>query len=207
MKKLIKIILFSGVIIVVLLLALVIILPNIIGPLNPKYYKVAELTENFNKKRKEIYEVKRYFKALAPQYKDVDIEFDGNKIARLEIMPRDTGKGSNLAVEFLDWNIPVGSKKSDSLMKVLGWNNAKLKALQDKLDKANCISITNTEPAKIGFKRSGFGMYFFNVFDKPLGDSLRTKYNDSCTYIYVNRNLVLEYGGGAIGPQCFSEFK
>ncbi|QRQ63852.1 hypothetical protein [Sphingobacterium multivorum] len=45
--------------------------------------------------------------------------------------------------------------------------------------------------------------YSFNVFDKPIADSLKTAYNDGCTYIMVNDRLVLEYGGGAIGSQCF----
>jgi hypothetical protein len=40
-------------------------------------------------------------------------------------------------------------------------------------------------------------------FDDPIADSLKIKYNDGCTYILVDNRLVLEYGGGAIGPQCF----
>jgi hypothetical protein len=47
------------------------------------------------------------------------------------------------------------------------------------------------------------GRYSFNLFDKPIADSLKTAYNDGCTYIMVNDRLVLEYGGGAIGSQCF----
>jgi len=47
------------------------------------------------------------------------------------------------------------------------------------------------------------GMYSYNVFDKTIADSLKNHYNDSCTYILYNDKLVLEYGGGAIGSQCF----
>jgi hypothetical protein len=78
-----------------------------------------------------------------------------------------------------------------------------LKTLKEKLDKANCIQIESGEPAKIGFQRSGMGMYSFNVFDNPIPDSLRNNYNDSCTYIMATDRLVLEYGGGAVGSQCF----
>lgn len=205
MKKWMKITLISGGVGVGLLtIGVIIALIILIWPLpGGSGYTTGELIESFNEKRKEIYEVKRYFEALAPVNKDVNIEFDGSEITRLEITPRDTGKGSNLAVEFLDWNIPIGTKKADSIIKVLGWNSAKLEVLRDKLDAANCISITNEEPAKIGLKRSTLGMYFFNVFTKPIGDSSIAMYNDSCTYIFINRNLVLEYGGGAVGPQCF----
>ena len=36
---------------------------------------------------------------------------------------------------------------------------------------------------------------------KPETD--RSVFNDSCQYILVDKSLALEYGGGAIGPQCF----
>ncbi|QHS57660.1 hypothetical protein GWR56_19705 [Mucilaginibacter sp. 14171R-50] len=168
-------------------------------------YNAASLIENFNNKQTEIYNAKKYFKSIVPKYKEVEIEFEGDKIERLVIMPQDTGRGSNTAVEFQDWNIPIKSAKADSLLKVLGWSDNSLQTLRNKLDDANCISITSAEPSQIGFKRSGMGMYYFNVFDKPIPDSLKSRYNDSCTYIYANKHLVLEYGGGAIGPQCFGK--
>ena len=91
----------------------------------------------------------------------------------------------------------------DSIIKPMGWTRETLKTLKEKLDKANCIQIESGEPAKIGFQRSGMGMYSFNVFDNPIPDSLRNNYNDSCTYIMATDRLVLEYGGGAVGSQCF----
>ena len=71
------------------------------------------------------------------------------------------------------------------------------------MDKADCIQIESGEPTKIGWQRSGMGMFSYNVFDKPIPDSLKKQYNDSCTYIFYNKKLVLEYGGGAVGSQCF----
>lgn len=44
-------------------------------------------------------------------------------------------------------------------------------------------------------------MYSLNLFDKPIPDSLKNHYNDSCTHFMENDKLVLEYGGGAIGSQ------
>jgi hypothetical protein len=170
-----------------------------------KHYNLTELIENFNKNRTEIYEVRDYFKSIIPKYKMVDIEFDDDNIARLVISPVDTGKGSDLTLNFQDWNIPIKSPKTDSLLKVLGWTRSNLDQLKSLLDNANCISINNKEPAEIGFKRSGMGMYFFNIFEHPIPDSLKSRYNDSCTYVYVNKNLVLEYGGGAVGGQCFAK--
>ncbi|MDF2434431.1 MAG: hypothetical protein JWP44_4062 [Mucilaginibacter sp.] len=168
-----------------------------------KRYDTSDLIKNFNEKRNEIYEVKNYINKIVPKYRNVDIEFNNDKeIGRLVIAPIDTGRGSDLTV-FEDWNLKIKSKKVDSLLSILGWSNKTLDTLKEKLDDANCISVESGEPAKIGFKRSGMGIYFFNVFNKPISDSLKRKYNDSCTYIYVNNKLILEYGGGAIGPQCF----
>ncbi len=31
--------------------------------------------------------------------------------------------------------------------------------------------------------------------------------DNGCTYSFYKDNMVLEYGGGAIGPQCFEDFK
>ena len=104
---------------------------------------------------------------------------------------------------FLEWHLKINSERMDSIIKNIGWTKETLKSIKEKLDRANCIQIESGEPAKIGFQRSGMGMYSFNVFDNPIPDSLRDHYNDSCTYILVNDRLVLEYGGGAIGPQCF----
>ncbi len=164
-----------------------------------------DLIENFNKKSTEISDLRSYFKHIVPANKNIEIEFDNDEISRLVIAPNDIGKNANTAVEFEDWNIDVNSKKMDSLLVVLNWSKDGLNTLKQKLEYANCISIASGEPTVIGFKRSGLGMYFFDVFDKPISDDKIERYNDSCTYILVNRKLVLEYGGGAIGPQCFSK--
>ena len=104
---------------------------------------------------------------------------------------------------FLEWDLEIKTERMDSILKPIGWTRETLKTLKDKLDNADCIQIESGEPTKIGFKRSGMGMYSFNVFDKPIPDNLIEQYNDSWTYILVNKRLALEYGGGAIGSQCF----
>jgi len=161
------------------------------------------LVRQFNRKSNEIYEVKRYINSIVPKYKNVEIEFEsGEEIANIVISPIDTGRGADLTVSGGS-NFKIESKKADSLLLILGWKIGTFDALKEKLDDANCISIESGEPAKIGYKRSGLGMYFFNVFDKPIPDSLKSRYNDSCRYLYANQKLVLEYNGGAVGGQCF----
>ncbi|WP_120257099.1 hypothetical protein [Sphingobacterium detergens] len=161
-----------------------------------KDYSVSELKENFEEKKAEIYELKNYINKIIPPDKLVEIEFEDNNTLGIFHVKVDDNFESN-------WDVKINSSKADTLLQKLGWTTRTLKTLKEKLDKANCIGITSGEPCQISFQRSGMGRYSFNVFDKPIPDSLKTSYNDGCSYIMVNDKLVLEYGGGAIGGDCF----
>ena len=140
------------------------------------------------------------FKQISPKDKSIDIEFeDDHTLSRLGIRTVD----STSRFLFLKWDLAINSHQMDSTLKTLEWTAETLSTLKDKLDQADCIHIESGEPTRIGFKRSGMGMYFFNVFENPIPDDLKRHYNDSCKYILVHSQLVLEYGGGAIGGHCF----
>lgn len=98
----------------------------------------------------------------------------------------DSSAGDITEPMFLEWDLSTKTAKMDSLIKPLGWSRATLAELKEKLDNAGCIQIESGEPTKIGFKRSGMGIYFFNVFDNPMPDSLKRHYDEMCTYIYVD---------------------
>jgi hypothetical protein len=173
-----------------------------------KDYSVSDLKENFEKNKTEIYELKQYFNEIVPKNRFVEIEFeDDNRLERFGIRALDSTAGNPNGPMFLEWDLKTNTAKMDSLIQPMGWTRETLKELKEKLDNADCIQIESGEPTKIGFKRSGMGMYSFNVFDQRIPDNLIEQYNDSCTYILVNRKLVLEYGGGAIGSQCFYNLK
>lgn len=101
----------------------------------------------------------------------------------------------------------IHSRKTDSLLTVIDWTKNDLKILKDKLDDANCISVSSGNPITIGWQRSGMGKFSYEIFNQNLTDSLLSQYNDGCMYIYYKDNVVLEYGGGAIGLQCFPEYQ
>lgn len=171
-----------------------------------KDYSVSELKDNFYSREVEIRELKRYYNSIIPPNKSIEIEFKNNRtLGRFGI--ETYNPETKATTRFLDWNIAINSNTMDSLLNTIGWTQNHLKELKKKLDNANCIQIESGEPTKIGFKRSGMGMYSFNVFDEAIPDSLKSHYNDSCRYIIANEKLVLEYGGGAIGPQCFYNLK
>lgn len=173
-----------------------------------KDYSVSDLKDNFEENKIEIYELKRYFNEIVPKNRFVEIEFnDDNTLGRFGIRPLDSTAGDINGPMFLEWDLQINTQRMDSIIQPMGWTRETLNTLKEKLDRANCIQIESGEPAKIGFQRSGMGMYSFNIFDRPIPDSLKAKYNDSCTYILANDRLVLEYKGGAVGSQCFYNLK
>lgn len=166
-----------------------------------KIYSTSELKEEYFSKEIEIKELVSYYNKIKPKNYSIDIEFkDDETLDRLQIT---TNKDSTYNVTYQGWDVRVADLQNDSLKNILNWEVDVVKELKVKLDKANCISVEDGEPIKIGFKRSGLGMYSFNIFQKTQTD--RGEYNNKCEYILVNRNLMLEYGGGAIGPQCFPD--
>ncbi len=161
-----------------------------------KHYSKHDLIDNYNQNATQIADLKTYVNSIVPSNKKVDIEFEGNnKLLIFHLM--DNGNYDS------NWDLKLKSKKTDTLLTRLNWTKETLKTLKEKLDAANCISVKSGEPCIIGFQRSGMGKYFYNIFDKPIPDSLKSNYNDSCTYILYSDKVILEYGGGAIGPQCF----
>ncbi len=165
-----------------------------------KKYSKEDLIKNYIANTKAIDDLKNYVSKAIPSNKSVDIEFDGdNSLAYFHVIV-DGGYDSN-------WNIKLGSRKVDTLLNELGWTRKDLSTLKEKLNNANCISVKSGEPFTIGCQRSGMGMYSYKLFNHSLSDSLKRKYNDGCNYLYYKENVVLEYGGGFMGPQCFEDFK
>ena len=164
----------------------------------PSYNK-KDLIENYEERKEEILEAKNYFKSILPNGASVTIEFDNDKELGIFHVKVDSIYQSN-------WNLKLKSPKVDSLLTELKWTTKELKILKEKLDKANCISIGGNDPVVIGWQRSGMGMFSYVIFDQDLTKNKIKEYNDGCTYIFYKDNVVLEYGGGAIGMQCFPEF-
>ena len=125
-----------------------------------KEYSVSDLKDNFEKNETEIYELKRYFNEIVPKNRFVEIEFsDDNTLGRFGIKALGSTAGDPNGTMFLEWDLKINTQRMDSIVKLIGWSRETLKTLKEKLDKANCIQIESGEPAKIGFQRSGMGMY------------------------------------------------
>lgn len=167
-------------------------------------YSKRDLIDNFNKRKDQIFTLRNYFKSIAPKYKEVEIEFSNDKtLGRFSVSSIDSVTGNVKYPIFVRWRLEVSSSQVDSVIRSMNWSQQTLRTLKEKLDSAHCISIRSGEPCQIGFQRSGMGMYFYDLFTNPIPDAEKDRFNNGCRYIFYNPILVLEYGGGAIGPQCF----
>ncbi|MBO9675800.1 MAG: hypothetical protein J7577_20305 [Sphingobacteriaceae bacterium] len=163
------------------------------------HYSKQDLVRNFRSKTKEIYELKAYAELVIPKDKSVTIEFQDDNELFIFHLSDEKGRSYN-------WNIKVNSKKADSLLAELRWTKQTLTQLKEKMDNANCVFVENGEPFTVGYQRSGMGMYLYNLFDKPLTDSLKNIYDDGCAHILYNEKVALEFSGGAVGQQCFDGY-
>ena len=188
-----------------------------------------DLITNYESKQLEINQLYTYVNDITADDKFFRIEFESDEkieyffvtIKRIDSLTGHTCY-TNIVADG-DYNrgfignrhLDIESQSVDNLLNWLGWTRDELNTLKQKLDNANCISVESgacaqsvhlrkmESPMTIGYKRVGLGMYFYNIFSQSLSGSLKNKYNDGCKYIFYKNNIVLEYRGGAIGPQCF----
>jgi len=170
----------------------------------PASHSKKDLIDNFEKRTTQILAVRDYFNSIVSNNKSVDIEFSSDTIiARLEVFGLDSVTRRMQFPVFTKWGLSIQSPQVDSILHALYWSQETLITLKKKLDEANCISVRNGTPCRVGFQRSGMGMYFYDLFLTPLSDRLKDTYNNRCSYIFYKPTVVLEYMGGAIGSQCF----
>lgn len=169
-----------------------------------------ELIDNYERKSKEISILKMKYSNLVPDSLIVSIEFNPeNRIIstpesiNLKVFRKNPNGQSTVINQ--EWNLKKKSNKLAEILPIIGWNHNHLDEIKELLDSANCMSIQNGEITTIGFARSGMGKYFYKVFDKNLTDIQIKEYNNGCTYIYYKDNIVLGYGGGAVGSLCFPD--
>lgn len=184
-----------------------------------------DLINNFEQKKTEVLKLKSEYNKIIPSNYEVEIEFNPEnkfinepksidlKIFRKKLIKKNSNK-KDISQEINDselvsqnWNLEFNSSVLKKEMKKIGWDQKTLKYIQKLLIDANCISIKNGKITNIGFARSGMGKYFYNIFENKLSQKEISEFNDGCTFIYYKDNIVLEYGGGAVGPQCFPDNK
>jgi hypothetical protein len=167
-----------------------------------------ELIKNIDLNYPQIKYLKATYAKLVPSKFTVSIEFKPPDVFETTDETIDMSISTMLNAErkfTQDWSMPYHSLKLDSMLKQVNWNYETLKTIKKLLTSAHCISIENGEPATIGFARGGMGKYSYDLFNHNLTGIEIKNYNKGCEHIFYKRNIVLEYGGGAFGRQCFEK--
>ena len=162
----------------------------------PMYTK-EDLIKNYEKNFQAIEAVKAHIEQITPPGTLVHIRFEGDKLRLFNV------KGPKEQNYHKNRDLTLNDEKTQLLLKKLKWDLSTLKMLKQKLDKANCISISNKKPVTIGWQVSGIDMLYYKIFDQNLSDRLIKYYNQSCAHIFYKNNVVLEHRGGATNSDCF----
>jgi hypothetical protein len=167
-----------------------------------------KLIQNIDSNYKKVIYLKNEYSKLVPKNYIVSIEFNPaitlfktKESIDLKIEKNENNKNTVSQ----EWNLVYNSNKVNQMLKPLNWDSDALKMVKKLLEEAKCVSIENGEIATIGFARSGMGKYYYKIFNGNLTDEQIKDYNDGCTFIFYKNNIVLEYGGGAAGSQCFPD--
>ncbi|MFD0860579.1 hypothetical protein ACFQ1M_00040 [Sungkyunkwania multivorans] len=183
----------------------------------------SDLIANYEEHSTEIMNVKNYFEQIVPENFNVRIRYESSDEIDLIVYER-LNDSTDKELLFRKWNIDIdnyieepqsdydkkyhGKTNSFELTKTkLNWTNETIEELYDKLEIADCIGISNWEPVEIEYGYNGLGVYSYKIFNEKLNGELIEKYNDGCNDIYYKDNIVLSYAGGAIGMQCFEDYK
>lgn len=174
-------------------------------------YDKQDLIDNYEQNKNEILEVKNFIESKISSDNYIDIELQNIEGGLMdEILGRNKLQYFHIEADDKyenNWNVDIDSKKTDTLLAKINWTRDDLRILRTKLKKANCISISNNKPITIGWQRSGMGKYFYRIFNFTPNDSIKNRFNNGCTQSYYKDNVVLEFGGGAFGIQCFRDYK
>ena len=162
------------------------------------------MAKHYEKHHTEMEELHRYLQSAVADSCAVTLEFKGN---RLEMFHVCAGEGDEHHYSNF-WNEEAREKK-DSLMRVVGLEQEEYDGIRRRLKKMGCIGIeySQTTPnlVKIWFRRVDMGRYDYIISEHPMTDEEKSTAMENLDLIPYNDHCTFRYGGGAIGPQMFSQ--
>lgn len=158
-----------------------------------------DVVSNWEQNKDKIISSKQHFKSLINKSYFVYIEFGSSGMINDIQLTQFGDDNIHLSAK----NVTLNSLPIKEICRYLNCGIADLRIVYENLNNTNCCSIANSDPFHVGLERDGPGKYSYAIFDGPIADSMFKVYNDTCRFKYYDPNLLLEYRGGATGPQCF----
>lgn len=169
-------------------------------------YGLEEMIENYERREIKIAEVREYLDSIVPENTKVDIEFGKSKHINIFHYHLEGSLFRN-EVSRENWDLEYDSDETINLLEKLNWTIIDLKTLRSKLDEANCISVNNGQPYRIGFQRDFMAKYYYLLYDQKLSKEQQIESTDNCTLLFYKDHIVFSYESGTIGSMCTNEFK
>ena len=162
------------------------------------------MAKHYEKHHTEMEELHRYLQSAVADSCAVTLEFKGN---RLEMFHVCAGEGDEHHYSNF-WNEEAREKR-DSLMCVVGLTQEEYDGIRQRLKKMGCVGIeysqTTPDLVKIWFRRVGMGRYDYIINSRSMTDEEKSTAMENLDLIPYNDHCTFQYGGGAIGPQTFSQ--
>jgi hypothetical protein len=156
------------------------------------------MAEYCNEHEQEMRELIAYANQSLEPGKRMELEFEKGKVSRFHIFANDKDS---------IWSTHWDPANTDSLMQIVGLDEGEFDNIRQRLKDMECISIeahtTHEDYATIGFRRVGFGMYSFVIYNRPMTPKEIKKYTEDLMFIPYNDHVVFQFGGGVFGIQTF----
>lgn len=147
-----------------------------------------EMASHYDKNKVKMEELISFTQSALDEGRDMYLEFEHGKVSLL-------------------YASVYGPGNDTEKMKAVGLDEEELKSIKRQLKSLRCISVDTHFPdyCDVGYKRVGFGQYSFRVYlNRMTEDQLHSTLSDG-QFIPYDDTMVLMYGGGAVGPQSFSQ--
>ncbi|SFG49926.1 hypothetical protein [Prevotella sp. KH2C16] len=155
------------------------------------------MAEHYEHHKEGMRELEAYARQALDSGAYIHLEFDGQHIPIFHVQACSDSLISS------HWD---ADGLADSLRAVVGLTADEMEGLRKRLTDLGCISVDINQSVpgiNIGFRRVGLGMYFFRLYDKPMTATQWQAEMDAEEDVPYNRQVVFEYGAGAIGSMAF----
>lgn len=170
---------------------------NIFGGFD-KTYKGEELTSYYSENQIQISELINHFDSIVPKDKEIEIAFESDtELFRFGVTSIDITRKARFPM-YLEWNLNIEEDIPEKILNEINWDRQTFASLKSKLDKAGCIQIESGNPKKIGFQRSGMGMYSYYIYDNTSSNEFLNQQKTRDDIHFFKNNIAWKYDGGAL---------
>lgn len=155
------------------------------------------MAKHYDRHQDDIEQLEQYTRQSLDPGAYLHLEFERGKTSIFQ------AQGKNGSLLSQDWY------DNNSIMNAAGLTQEEFTEIHRLLRQADCIGITlssscdDDSTAVVDWRRKALGMYSYILFDRPATPKEDSLFLADPMYIPYTDRVILQYSGGAIGPQTF----